>query len=184
MHRILLCLFFLSLFNPVWGQENYFSGQGNIHFSSEAEQEIITASSSNLIGVLNASKKTFFFKVIIRTFHGFNSSLQQEHFNEKYLESEDFPEASFYGKIIEDIDLTISGIYDIRAKGILKIHGIEMERIIKCNVTVEKDRIKIESHFSILLSDHKIKIPRVVHEKIANEIQVDIDIELPKNNDR
>ena len=182
MYRILLCFLFFSIHVPVLGQENYFSGQGTIRFSSEAQQEIIKASSSNLIGILNPSKKTFFFKVIIRTFHGFNNSLQQEHFNEKYLESEDFPEASFYGKIIEDIDLTINGIYDLRTKGFLKIHGVEMERIIKSKVTVEDDKIKIESHFNILLTDHKIKIPRVVHEKIANEILVDIEIALPKNN--
>ncbi len=180
MPRTFAYLLFLLLWKPIYGQENYFSGEGNIYFSSEAQQEIIKASSSNLIGVINPSKKTFFFKVIIRTFHGFNSSLQQEHFNEKYLESEDFPEASFYGKIIEDIDLTINGIYDVRAKGLLIIHGVEMERIIKSTVTVENERIKIESHFSILLSDHKIKIPRVVHEKIAGEIQVDVDIDLPK----
>jgi hypothetical protein len=180
MPRTFVYFLFLLLFKPIYGQENYFSGEGHIYFSSEAQQEIIKASSSNLIGVINPSKKTFFFKVLIRTFHGFNSSLQQEHFNEKYLESEDFPEASFYGKIIEDIDLTINGIYEVRAKGLLIIHGAEMERIIKSTVTVENERIKIESHFSILLSDHKIKIPRVVHEKIAGEIQVEVDIDLPK----
>ncbi len=180
MSRTFVYLLFLLLCKPIYGQENYFSGEGHIYFSSEAQQEIIKASSSNLIGVINPSKKTFFFKVLIRTFHGFNSSLQQEHFNEKYLESEDFREASFYGKIIEDIDLTINGIYEVRAKGLLIIHGAEMERIIKSTVTVENERIKIESHFSILLSDHKIKIPRVVHEKIAGEIQVEVDIDLPK----
>ncbi len=40
----------------------------------------------------------------VNSFKGFNSALQKEHFNENYMESENFPYASFEGKIIEDID--------------------------------------------------------------------------------
>jgi hypothetical protein len=177
---ILFFLVFNSIFN-VYGQANYFSGKGTADFRSEAQQELIKATSTELIGVLNPAGKTFFFKVQVQTFQGFNSALQQEHFNEKYLESDKYPEATFYGKIIENIDLAIDGLYDIRAKGILKIHGVEMERIIRNEVKVENGIIKIKSSFSVLLSDHKIKVPRVVHEKIASEILVDINIELSKN---
>ena len=182
MRHLFLIFFFVSISQSINSQESYFSGKGIVNFRSEAQQEIINASSSKLIRILNPSKKTFYFRVSVRTFSGFNSTLQQEHFNEKYIESEEFPEATFFGKIIEDIDLTIDGVYELRAKGILKIHGVEMERIIKGTVEVKNEIIKIESHFSILLSDHKIKIPRVVHEKIANEIIVDLNIELQKNN--
>jgi len=180
MRYLFLLLFCIPFQKEIQSQESYYSGKGIVNFRSEAQQEIINASSSRLVGILNPSKKTFYFKVSVRTFNGFNSALQQEHFNEKYIESEEFPEATFFGKIIEDIDLTIDGIYELRAKGILKIHGVEMERIIKGKVEVKNEKIKIESHFSILLSDHKIKIPRVVHEKIANEILVDLTIELSK----
>lgn len=158
--------------------QKYFSGEGTVQFRSEALQELIQASSSNLIGVLNPVGKTFLFKVSIRSFHGFNSVLQLEHFNEKYLESEEYPEAIFYGKIIEDIDLSIDGTYQVRAKGLLKIHGVEMERIIKSIVTTKNGIIHITSQFSVLLSDHKIKIPKVVHEKIASEVLVTISVEM------
>jgi len=60
--------------------------------------------------------------------------LQKEHFNENYLESDKYPEASFKGKIIEDIDLDKDGEYEVRAKGELTIHGIMQERIIKANI--------------------------------------------------
>ena len=158
----------------------YFTDRGQITFRSEASQELIKASSANLRGVLDPSKRTFVFRVSMRTFHGFNSALQREHFNEKYLETEKFPEASFQGKIIEDIDLTIDGNYEIRAKGKLTVHGVESERIIKCQVKVKPESISVESHFTILLSEHNIKIPKVVHEKIANEISVEVKGELKK----
>ena len=117
---------------------------------------------------------------MIRSFSGFNSLMQQEHFNEKYLESEEFPEASFSGKIIENIDLSIAGVYEVRTKGILKMHGVEIERVIKCFVSVKNDKIFINSKFSILLSDHSIKIPKVVHEKVAGDIGVEVSLVLNK----
>ena len=180
MFKYFLCILFFIFFKDQPGTKLYVTNKGEITFRSEAQREQITASSSKLIGIINPTNRTFVFKVAVRSFHGFNSALQQEHFNEKYLESEEFPEASFRGKIIEDIDLSISGIYEVRAKGILTIHGIEMERIIKCRTTVKKDVIFIKSNFSVLLSDHSIKIPKVVHEKIAGEISIEVNLELNK----
>jgi hypothetical protein len=156
----------------------YYTSNGEVTFRSEASQELIKATSSRLQGVVNPENRTYLFKVLIRTFHGFNSALQQEHFNEKYLESEKFPEASFSGKIIEDIDLSIDGTYNVRAKGKLNVHGISMERIIRSLVNVKNGVITIESNFSILLSDHNIKVPKVVHEKIASEIMIETKVEL------
>jgi hypothetical protein len=161
----------------------YFTNHGTISFRSEASQELVRASSASLKGILDPANRTFVFKVLIRTFQGFNSALQQEHFNEKYLESEKYPEAIFKGKIIEDIDLNIDGNYEVRAKGHLTIHGREMERIIRCKISVRNKKIMLVSHFSILLSEHNIKVPKVVHEKIASEINVEVNAELtPKEN--
>jgi hypothetical protein len=176
-------LYFLFITTSIFAQEKnlFYAKDGVISFRSEAQQELIRASSSNMVGILDTRNRTFVFKVVVRTFKGFNSALQLEHFNEKYLESEKFPEALFTGKIIEDLDLSIEGNYEVRAKGKLKIHGVEMERIIRCKVTSKDNRLFIESQFTILLSDHDIKIPRVVHEKIASEIQVEIKAELIRN---
>ena len=52
----------------------------------------------------------------MRSFQGFNSPLQKEHFNENYVESDKFPDASFKGKVIEDVDLSKDGTYEVRAK--------------------------------------------------------------------
>jgi polyisoprenoid-binding protein YceI len=177
------CFLLLLLLHPgINLQENnyYYTNHGKAEFRSEAQQELIKASTTHLRGVLDPVKRTYAFKVIIRTFQGFNSSLQQEHFNEKYLESDKFPEATFSGKIIEDIDLTIDGTYDVRTKGKLVIHGIEKERIIRSKVIVKNGTIYIETQFSILLSDHNIKVPKVVHEKIASEIVVHISADFPR----
>lgn len=178
MFKYFLCiLFFIFLRDPP-GTKLYVTNKGEITFRSEAQREQITASSDRLIGIINPTNRTFVFKVAVRSFQGFNSALQQEHFNEKFLESEKFPDAYFNGKIIEDLDLSINGNYDVRAKGKMSIHGIEIEKIIRSKVEVLNDKLTIESHFSISLTDHNIKIPKVVHEKIASEILIELKAEL------
>lgn len=156
----------------------YTSNNGVVSFRSEAPFELINASSKEMKGAIDLSKNNFAFRIRIRSFEGFNSPLQKEHFNENYMQSEQFPEASFSGKIIETIDYSIKGKYTIRAKGNLVVHGVEQERIIKSEIEVTGNSIRINSSFSVLLSDHNIPIPRVVKEKLANEILVSISTEL------
>ena len=159
----------------------FIASTGTISFKSDARLELIRASSKELKGAIDTDKKTFAFKIRMRSFQGFNSPLQREHFNENYMESETYPEASFAGKIIEDIDFSKPGSYSIRAKGFLFIHGVQQERIIKSELEVKENSIIIHSSFTVLLNDHKILIPKVVSEKLANEIKVEVlAVLLPK----
>ncbi len=147
---------------------------GSIHFKSDAKLELIKANSNEMRGKLDAGKKTFAFIVKMNSFKGFNSPLQKEHFNENYLESSTYPDAYFSGKIIEDIDFTKDGTYSIRVKGNLVLHGVTQERIIKSDVTIKNGLVNIVSNFTVQLSDHNIPIPKVVHEKLASEIKVEV----------
>jgi hypothetical protein len=180
MKRIVL--FFLLLQSLLYADTPgiYSTENGTVAFSSEAAQELINASSHNLRGLIDTGNRTFAFRIQIRSFVGFNNGLQREHFNENYLESDKYPEAVFKGKIIEQVDLTKDGKYTIRAKGILGIHGVDQERIIKCEVDVQKEMIHVESKFTVLLTDHDIKVPKVVHEKIASEIRVELHADFKK----
>ena len=94
------------------------------------------------------------------------------------MESAKFPYASFEGKVIEDIDYNVPGTYSVRAKGNLSVHGVSQERIIKVNLTIKKNQITAQSAFTVMLADHNITIPKVVHEKLASEIKVEIDADL------
>lgn len=154
-------------------QEKYSVLNGDINFTSNAELELIKASSDKVQGLIDPATNQFAFTVDIKTFLGFNSELQREHFNEKYMESELFPKARFSGKIIEQIDFSANQTYEVRAKGDLEIHGQKQTRIIKSKITIQNGVVKIESHFIVPLADHNISIPNIVSQKIATEIQVD-----------
>ena len=148
---------------------------GTVSFLSDAPLEQIKASSNKLKGLLVLADKTFAFTIDINSFNGFNGSIQREHFNENYLESDKFPRASFTGKIVEDIDFKKDGIYELRAKGKLTIHGIEKIRTVKITIETKNGRINVRSKFLVLLEEHGINIPSIVNQKIAEEIQVDVN---------
>lgn len=152
--------------------------KGNISFSSDAPLELIRAESKELKGLIETDKKAFAFAVKIASFKGFNSGFQKDHFNENYLESDKYPEATFAGKIIEDVDFTKNNTLSVRAKGILTVHGVAKERIIKSDMTIKNGSVFIKANFTVLLADHNIPIPKVVHEKLASEIKVEVNSEL------
>ena len=58
------------------------------------------------------------------------------------------------------------------------VHGVEESRIIRCKMIVNANSIEISSDFTVLLEDHNIDIPSVVNQKIAEEIEVSINISL------
>jgi len=159
-------------------QKKFTVDKGEVSFTSNAKLEVIKATSDKIQGLIDPSNGQFAFLVKIQSFVGFNSSLQAEHFNEKYMETEKFYDASFSGKIIETIDFTKDGVHDVRAKGTLVVHGVRQARIIVSKIKIDKGTVQISSRFSIALSDHDIKVPTVVSEKIATEIFVTVDASL------
>lgn len=152
----------------------YEVSDGKVEFHSKAPKELIQAASSGLKGLVDLGRHTFAFRIEMASFTGFNSPLQREHFNENYMETAQFPLATFTGKIIEENDLSKDGVYNLRAKGQLGVHGLSQERIIPVKVTVKGGKATLESDFTVSLSDHNIKIPRVVYDKLSPEINVSI----------
>jgi len=152
-------------------QDRFYTKSGQISFFSKAPLESIEAGNKNVTCVLDTKTGQLQFVVLMKGFE-FKKALMQEHFNEKYMESERFPAASFSGKIIEDLDLTKDGTYEVRAKGDLEIHGVKQIRIIKSKLTVSKGKVSIDTNFTVPLSDHNITIPKIVGQKIATEIEV------------
>jgi polyisoprenoid-binding protein YceI len=168
----LLCTLMFSF----TGQAQIFqTSSATVDFKSNAPLELIEAKSVRLKGAIDTQKKTFAFSIPIQSFQGFNSALQREHFNENYLESHTFPNATFTGKIIEDLDFNKEGTYTVRAKGRLFIHGVEQERIIKSKLQIKDGQFVVNADFSVLLEEHQIRIPKVVYQKIAEEIAVHIE---------
>ena len=180
---LLLCILPCTT-GEVYSQDVLQAKNGYIHFVSDAPLELIEAESEKLQGVIDQNKNTFAFAVPMSSFEGFNSPLQQQHFNENYLETNQYPRATFTGKIIEDISTLKQDTMTVRSKGQLTIHGKTSERIIEAQIIPGNNGFEVISKFKVPLEDHSIRIPRVVHQKIAEVINVTIRAQfLPREED-
>ncbi len=172
MEKILIL--FLIFTAEAHAQNRFEVIKGRVDFSSNAALELIKASSEKIIGVIDPRTNQFAFIVNSGSFQGFNSELQRQHFNENYLETEKFYQSTFSGIITDSIDFFVDGVYKIRAKGSLLVHGKKKPREIPVTVTVSKGAINVQSEFQILLADHDITIPKIVNQKVATEIHVSL----------
>lgn len=168
----------LLAFRPAPAAGPFRCENGKVFFKSEANLELIQARSNKLRGAVDPSNNTFAWTVETSSFNGFNSPLQKEHFNENYMESTKYPKVSFAGKIIEKIDFQTNGKHTIRAKGKLIAHGVEQERIIRSEIEIIGNKLHVRAQFTVPLADHNISIPHIVHQKIAEEVSLNIDADL------
>jgi len=57
----------------------------------------------------------------------------------------------------------------------MNIHGAEQLRTITGDLTVAGSTLHLKSIFPVKLVDHKIEVPTLVFEKIAEEITITVD---------
>ena len=148
---------------------------GKIHFFSSTPMENIEAKSMAATSLINTSDDSIRVNIPITTFE-FKNSLMQEHFNENYLESSKFPKAYLRGKLNEKIDFKKDGIYKVEANCNLTIHGVLKNYVMSGTINIKGDEVHLVSKFEVKLTDHKIEVPRLVIQKIAESILVDVDI--------
>lgn len=181
MNKIILITALLLTAFITHAQHLYVAKNANISFYSSTPVEDIDALCNNANTLINSEGAVAF--ILSNTAFVFKNKLMQEHFNEKYMESEKYPMSSFKGKINEKIDFNVDGIYQVTATGLLNIHGVEKERTIAGVITIKNGNLHIVSDFKVRVADHKIEIPRLVLTKIAEEIDVKVVADLqPKNN--
>jgi len=178
----LLLLLLIFRFTDSDAQGLFQSNQGRIHFVSEAPLELIEAETETFQIIVDTVKMAFAVTMQIESFKGFNSALQQEHFYENYMEIDLFPKAIFTGKILNSLS-DHSKSSKVKVKGSLTIHGVEKQRVIEANFDwTEKGNLSVEAVFTVPLEDHEIEIPRIVYQKIAEEINVSVTALLKPRN--
>ena len=161
--------------------QKYITKNGHIRFFSSTSVEDIEAHNRQVNSALDQQTGDFVFKVLMKSFQ-FEKALMQEHFNENYVESDKFPNASFVGKVlnIKDIDFAKNGSYNATVEGELTIKGVTKKVAEKGTFEVKDGKVTGKSTFNVLLSDYDIKIPNTVASNISKSIQIDVDVNLEK----
>ncbi|MDF1675831.1 MAG: YceI family protein [Vicingaceae bacterium] len=174
---IIICLLVSSI--SLSAQDLYKATDGEISFFSEAPVENISAINKDVKALINAKNAEVAF-IVTNVGFKFEKPLMEEHFNENYMESHKYKVSVFKGKIVDEVDFTKDGTYEVTAKGTLDIHGVTVEREIKGTLTINNGKINLTTEFDVALKDHKIKIPSVVVKNIAEVVKVTVNINFAK----
>lgn len=179
----IILIFFLSVFTLNANAQRFITKTGHIKFFSEGMIEKIEAHNRQVNAALDASSGDFVFKILMKSFE-FEKALMQEHFNENYVESDKFPNATFIGKVtnIKDLNPGKDGVYEALVSGKLTIHGVTKDVNEKGSLEVKGGKIGAKSKFMISLADYDVKIPGAVTKNISQTIEITVDLSLEKLN--
>ena len=157
--------------------QKYVSKNGHIRLYSHTPMENIEADNRQVASILDVSNGEIVFTLLQKAFQ-FKVALMQEHFNENYMESDKFPKASFKGKItnFSKINFKKDGVYPAEVFGDLSLHGVTKSFTTKGTIQVKGTTITALAKFAIAPKDFDIKIPQLVENKIAKEMEVNVDI--------
>lgn len=101
----------------------------------------------------------------------FEYELMQEHFNEKYMESDKFPLATFKGKITQDLS-KITEESEIKLNGEMTIHGVTKEINIKALISKKNDFVMVKTKIPIVFKDYKVDEPSIMSKSLAEDVEV------------
>lgn len=150
---------------------------GNVYFLSKSPLEDIEATNKNPIAVYKVETGDLQFAVVMTQFK-FKAALMEEHFNENYVESEKYPQATFKGKLNEKIDLTKDGENKVTVTGKMTLHGVTKDITTEGTITKKGDDLVVVSAFKIKVADYNIKVPSLYVQNIAEVVDVNVNITL------
>mgnify|MGYP001225034097 CR=1 FL=1 len=170
----------LLLFIPLFGRDIYFTRSGEVSFFSSTPIYDISAVNNQMTCVLDLETGSVSFRIPILGFN-FPNGLMQEHFNENYMESDIYPNASFKGKINDWNKLKLSeNPQEVILNGTMTIHGVSKQILEKGKISMKNNDVIGSSNFLITVADYNVKIPKLVRDKIAKTVSVDTELILKK----
>jgi len=169
----------LVIFSLTWqadtsAQYRLLDKSGKVRFFSEALLEDIEATNEKVLAIVDFATNKVAVSMKMKDFK-FDNSLMQEHFNENYIESEKYPKATFTGSFADSIDYHQTNRIERIVSGKMTIHGVTNEVQAFVVFDVKKNVIEVSASFVLKVADYKIKIPRVVFQNIAEEVEVTAD---------
>ncbi|MFY7670341.1 YceI family protein [Tenacibaculum sp. MEBiC06402] len=171
--RLLVILLFIS--QSIFAQK-YFTRTGSTEFKASVKAFEPVQATNNSTSAIITNDGKIAAQLFISAFK-FRLALMQEHFNENFMDSAEFPKATFRGNI-ENITVSdLENSKEVVIKGTLNIRGIDKEIVTKGTISKEGDKVSLTSTLVVLPSDFNIEIPSLIRRKIAREVTINLNYE-------
>jgi len=175
LSSLIAIVLFISLTQNANAQKVFATKSGQIYFNATGALVKIAAVNNQVDSKFVDATGQIIFGVLVKGFK-FENQLMEDHFNENYMESTQFPKADFKGYItnIKEINFSKDGAYPIQVDGVLTIHGVSQKTSTKGTLTLAQGKATIEGDFSVKVKDYGIT-GLYIGEKIANEATIKLN---------
>ena len=160
-----------------YSQIKLITKNGKVTFEASVPAfEEVKAKNESVTCVLNTENGEIAALALTKGFR-FKIALMEEHFNENYVESNQFPKAIMKGKLVgfnmNKINETTFTKFEM--VGELEMHG--KKNPIKTFILIKKSGkgLDLKSEFEVNASDYAIEIPSVVSKKVSNKVKIKVD---------
>jgi polyisoprenoid-binding protein YceI len=181
MKNFILILIFLFASIFLQAQEHFVDKQKNnlVKFISKTPIESFEGVTNQIDGYMYwdnddlTNKSQLYFEVNLDALDT-GIGLRNRHMKENYLETFRYPYAQFNGKVVKE-----EKVSDIKSKvtveGEMFIHGVAKKINLQGTVEKNKPSYRIQTEFTIKLSDFKIEVPSLMFMRISEEIRLVLD---------
>ena len=170
--RIFASLLLLVFTQCVFAQKNYSTTSAQVHFIAQGDGDIDAVNKAAIARLKNNGELSFI--MLIKDFK-FEMADMQKHFNEEYMESDQFPRAFFNGKItnFNTVNFAKDGKYPINVSGVMQVHGVNKNIETLGMIEIKGGVPKATAQFVVRLKD--FNIGGILIKLVADKMNIDID---------
>jgi polyisoprenoid-binding protein YceI len=165
-----LLVFVAVIYISTANAQKFITEKSEVTFFSSATLEDIKATNKKASGLFNAETNEIVFSIPINEFK-FKKSLMQQHFNEKYMETEKFPKSTFQGTV-SGFKKETKGSQQVKAIGKLTIHGVTKDVQINGTIDSSDPKLMMKAVFNVKLEEYNITRPQLLWQNIAEQVAV------------
>lgn len=146
---------------------------GHVEFHSEVPLHSFTGTSDHLVGLINLADSTVDFYLDLTTLK--TGIGKRDKDMRSTLETEKYPFAEFYGKLISDFDPEGNAKQDVKVRGEFKIHGVSRQIEVDGALQKTTDGLRLTASWTINIENYDIEPPGILFYRVDKNQDIEID---------
>ena len=149
---------------------------GTAEFTSSVPLHSFTGTSHHLVGKISLPDSTVDFYLDLNTLDTGNNKRDKDMY--ETLESEKYPFAEFYGKLVTPFNPDTAAVQKVKVRGTFSIHGASREMVIEGTLQQTGNGLKVTASWTLDLSNYNIKPPGILFYRVDEEVDIAINATL------
>lgn len=169
--RIFTSLVLIVFTQVLFAQKNYSTTSAQVRFIAQDDSDIDALNKAAVCRLQSNGDLSFI--MLIKDFK-FEMADMQKHFNEEYMESDQFPRAFFNGKItnFNTVNFSKDGKYPVNVSGVMQVHGVNKTLETTGFIEIKGGVPKASAQFVVRLKD--FKIGGILIKLVADKMNIDV----------